>query len=375
MKLLDNKGMALVMVLSVVLVMVTIAIQLHKNERDNMLNAAAMMDRRTLDQMTVSAVHLAMAVLIKDRMDNDTDSLREDWADEGILKTQLEQIPFDQGTMGLKIIDEMGKIQINALIKQPLNQYDEDVTETSHYKSAQKAIWDRLADNLLMGIELLGEDIANIEETDKETILDSLKDWMDKDDIETPLNGAESDYYEGLDPPYKCKNGPFDHISEVRLVKGITPEIFNGIGDLGGIGDYITVYGVEKPTGQETESLNFDYPGKININTAPLQVLSVMMKKEYESDANALIEYREAMSGTVYLNDLTNPKWYATALSPLGGGANINEDLVTISSNIFRIIATAELNGIKASTTAIIRREQKSESSSWKCKVLNWETE
>lgn len=371
MKMLDNKGMALIMVLSVVLVMVTVAIQLHKNERNNMLNAAAMTDRMTLDQMTVSAVHLAMAVLVKDRTDNDIDSVQEDWAEEETLKTLLEQIPFDQGTVGLKIIDELSKIQINALIQQPRNQYDDDVTETSHYKSAQKELWERLAENLLMGIELLGDEIEDIEETDKDTILDSLKDWLDKDDIETPLNGAESDYYEGLTPPYKCKNGPFDHISEVRLVKGITPEVFNGIGDLGGIGDYITVYGVEKPKGQE--SLNFDYPGKININTAELPVLSVMMKTESEGLANMLIAYREAMDDTRYRNDLSiNKKWYEGVL---GGSSDINTDLITTSSNTFRIIATAELNGAKATTTVVILREQESASSPWKCKVLNWEKE
>jgi general secretion pathway protein K len=372
MRLLDDKGMALVMVLSVVLVMVTVAIQLHGNERDNMLNAAAITDRWKLDQMTASAVHLAMAVLVKDRMETENDSLQEDWADEETLNTLLEQIPFEEGKIGVKIIDELGKIQINALIQQPQNQYDEDVTETSVYKNAQKALWERLIENLMVGIELLGEEIEDIEETDKETILDSLKDWLDKDDIETPLNGAESDYYEGLEPPYKCKNGPFDHISEVRLVKGITPEVFNGIGDLGGIGDYITIHGVEKPKDQE--NLNFDYAGKININTAPLPVLSVMMKKEAESLANLLIEYREAVDGTVYLHpDInTNEKWYLTAL---GGGSDINENLVMISSNIFRIIATAELNGVKATTTAVIRREQETKSSPWKCKVLNWETE
>lgn len=371
MKMLDDKGMALIMVLSVVLVMVTVAMQLHQNERNNMLNAAAMTDRRTLDQMNVSAIHLAMAVLVKDRTENDVDTVQEDWANEEALKTLLEQIPFDQGTVGLKIIDELGKIQINALIQQPSNQYDDDVTETSHFKIAQKAIWERLAENLLIGIELLGEEIEGIEETDKDTILDSLKDWLDKDDLETPLNGAESDYYEGLTPPYECKNGPFDHISEVRLVKGITPEVFNGIGELGGIGDYVTVYGLEKP--KEQGNINFDYPGKININTAALPVLSAMMKNENEGLANILLEYREAMEGTQYRNDLTvNKKWYEGVL---GGSSDLNTDLVTTSSDVFRIIATAELNGVKATTTAVIRRQQESTSSPWKCKVLNWEAD
>ncbi len=48
-------------------------------------------------------------------------------------------------------------------------------------------------------------------------IINSLKDWLDSgdDDAITGLSGAESDYYEGLEPPYSCKNGPMDNLGEV----------------------------------------------------------------------------------------------------------------------------------------------------------------
>lgn len=352
--------MAVVMALAVVMIMATAALELHINERNNMLNAAAIRDRLTLEQMTISGVHLAMAVLVKDRLDSEADSLQEDWADEETMKALLEQIPFDQGNLSVKITDELGKIQINALVQYP---------EGREFNLKQKRIWERLADNLLSVFELLEAENTEMEETDPVTIISSVKDWLDNDeDLITGLSGAESDYYAELDPPYACKNGPFDHISEVRLVKGITPELFNGVGGSSGLGDYITIYGAE-----EQDDQKFTFKGKVNINTADLPVLTVLMPQESEDFANLLIDYRDAISGTQYTNNLTKLNWYKNV--PGFADINLDADLISISSNVFRIVASAELDGARVASTAIVRRERESASSPWRCKVLNWKTE
>jgi general secretion pathway protein K len=355
-----NRGMAVVMALSVILIMAATALELHKNERDNMLDAAAMRDRVTLEQMTASGIHLAMAVLIKDRLDSETDSLQEDWADEETLKGYLAEIPFDRGTLNVKITDELGKIQINALVRFP---------EGNQFNEKQHRIWERLADDLLSVLELMSDHGKDLEETDPPTIINSVKDWLDKDDdLVTGLSGAETDYYETLDPPYACKNAPFDHLSEVRLVKGITPELFNGLAGVAGLEDYISVYGAEE---QNDES--FTFPGKININTAKLPVLTVLLPPESEDFAKLLIEYRSAVSGATYTNDLTKIDWYKNI--PGFASITLDPELVSISSNVFRIVATADLDGSRSTTTAIIRRERENPSAHWQCKVLNWKTE
>ena len=46
---------------------------------------------------------------------------------------------------------------------------------------------------------LIGVDAAEIP-----TIIASIQDWIDKDD-DTHVNGAESEYYQGLNPPYVAK--------------------------------------------------------------------------------------------------------------------------------------------------------------------------
>ena len=59
-------------------------------------------------------------------------------------------------------------------------------------------------------------------------IVNSILDWTDPDD-QTHVEGAENSDYEGLTPPYTAKNGPIDDISELLLIKGITPDIYYGI--------------------------------------------------------------------------------------------------------------------------------------------------
>jgi DNA uptake protein ComE-like DNA-binding protein len=59
-------------------------------------------------------------------------------------------------------------------------------------------------------------------------IIDAILDWLDPDDIARP-NGAEREYYAGLSPPYAPKNGPFETVEELLLVKGITPQLLYGM--------------------------------------------------------------------------------------------------------------------------------------------------
>lgn len=352
-----NRGMAVVLALSVVLLVVTAALELHMNERSNMFNAALMRDRVTLTEMATAGIHLGLAVLIKDRLDSEADSLQEDWADAEVINSLLAELPFDQGKLELKIQDELSKIQINALVQFPPGQ---------QFNETQRQLWERFASALLS----LDEAQETEEETDPITIINSIKDWLDAgdDDAITGLSGAESDYYESLDPPYACKNNPFDHLSEVRLVKGITPELFRGAGGASGLGAYLTVYGAEKSGDQD-----FTFPGKINLNTAELPVLSAVLPIESSGFAQGMIDYREALSGAEYTNDLTNINWYKNV--PGLSDVNIEPDLIAVSSDVFRLIATAGLDGVQLTITAVVQREKPSETASWHCKILNWKTE
>lgn len=62
---------------------------------------------------------------------------------------------------------------------------------------------------------------------ERDTVIDSIIDWRDPG-REHQLNGAEEEWYRALDPPYSCKDGPFDVVEELLLVRGVTPELFAG---------------------------------------------------------------------------------------------------------------------------------------------------
>ncbi len=110
-----------------------------------------------------------------------------------------------------------------------------------------------------------------------EPLTDALLDWTDEDDL-TRLNGAESDFYETIDPPYKPANSPLQSWNELRLVKGFDTFFF----DPEGIpNDHYRQF-------ISAVSLYHDEP--VNINSAGPLVLTVLSRVE-GIDIMGLTEY------------------------------------------------------------------------------------
>src|SRR6185503_10932343 len=78
-------------------------------------------------------------------------------------------------------------------------------------------------------------------ENEAEIIADSIVDWRDDDDFHQP-NGAETEYYESLERPYRAKNAPFDTVEELLLVRGVTRELFYGDEERPGLKDLFSVF-------------------------------------------------------------------------------------------------------------------------------------
>ena len=55
----------------------------------------------------------------------------------------------------------------------------------------------------------------------------AILDWRDVDS-NVSQGGAESETYNRLQPPYNCKNAPFESVEELRLVYGMTLDILYG---------------------------------------------------------------------------------------------------------------------------------------------------
>ena len=116
---------------------------------------------------------------------------------------------------------------------------------------------------------------------DMTPLVNSILNWMDKGNR---IQGARSEDYERMNPPYSAKNGPIDDISELLMIRGITPEMYWGTS----AGDHPP--GVftprEKRSHMPTDMPSFPVglvdiytpisSGKININTASAAVLQLI---------------------------------------------------------------------------------------------------
>ena len=221
------RGVAILVAIGVVAVLLTAGLALNTRIRGSVAGAIQARDQLVRTEMAMAGIHAAMVMLINDRKENDTDTLQEDWANPEKVAEMVALIADDDGSIEVQITDERGKIQVNALVKFP---------ESQQFSAAQRFLWERLLDRVFSLFE-------EAPDSDPNMIINSMKDWMDDKDDEaiTGLSGAESDYYEGLEPPYSCKNGPFDHLGEVALVQGVTPELFYGAGGIAGLSSMLTV--------------------------------------------------------------------------------------------------------------------------------------
>jgi general secretion pathway protein K len=150
----------------------------------------------------------------------------------------------------VRLLDEAGKIN--------LNRADEDMLR-------------RVFSNL------------GIEEPRRSTLIDSIMDWRDEDDLHR-ASGAESDYYSGLPNPYTARNGPFDTVEDLLWVKGMTVEDFYGSED-----DGVRSVGLR-------EVLTVDSPSnRVNLRTAPPEVIHALMGLPLEK-SRAFVEERKKLS-------------------------------------------------------------------------------
>ncbi len=288
-----NRGIALLITISVTTILVAVALEYNRRARFAVISTAAVRDRLMLSNMASSGVHAAMALLVKDRSETDVDSLEEDWANPEKIDELLQEIPFENGKLTVTITDELSKIQINALVSFP---------DSQQFNQSQILLWERF-------LRYIGSEDQLKDDSDPVAIVNSVKDWLDSgdDDATTGLSGAESNYYEDLDPPYASRNGPLPDISELLMIKGITPELYYGAEKTPGLSQYMTVYGMTPGAGTA-----FNWPGRININTAGLPIMAALLGIEDAETAQTLYDLRQEMAAGKDVHDFSDPSGIKT---------------------------------------------------------------
>ena len=250
-------GIALIIAVIAVLVLSTLAAGLALSMRVETRLAFNANSETQMYWLGRSGVEFARWILAQERCPYD--SLNQIWAggpgsdcetNGPLAGTTLDNIPVGGGIISVKITDLERKANINS----------------AGGGEIQQAL-------TLMGVD------AN----DMSVVSDSIQDWIDADDLPR-VAGAESDYYQGLDPPYYAKNAPIDDLSELLLVRSITPEMYwGGSATNHAVAAFQHKLGLGNAPGQTP-----DYPfglvdlftaissGRININTANENVLQLI---------------------------------------------------------------------------------------------------
>ncbi|MDY6822572.1 MAG: general secretion pathway protein GspK [Thermodesulfobacteriota bacterium] len=349
----NKSGVAIIITIMMITLLTAVVFELNRRVRVGIDDAAVFKTRANLSAMAASGIDMCKAVLIKDKTETEIDSIQEPWADEVHLAAVVKDFPFDRGELTISISDLLGRIQVNALVQYPGGK---------QFNEPQKVMWYRLLQMVNMGAE--GPETA----IEPVSIINAVKDWLDyeDDDAITGLEGAESSYYRDLDPPYTCRNGPVIDVSELVLVKGLSPQLFNMIGELYGVSSWVTTAGMT----EAADGTGFTFSGAININTAPVFVLSALLPLEDNYLAVEISDFRQEMSNGNYVHDLSSPTWYRSVhgCSEL----TIDANLTTTASDIFQIKARAKFEETAVSTTAVVKREKDEETGKWRCRVLKW---
>jgi general secretion pathway protein K len=320
---LNERGVALILVILIVSILVTVTLEINRSSRAEVYDATNLSDSIKLLYIAKSGFHAGIGLLLVDK--NNFDALFEDWADVKLIARKSRTL-FKDGYFDVPIEDESGKIQINRLVTG--NAFNEDVKG--------------------LMIRLLNQPEFGLEEKRIVEILEAMKDWIDNDDEITGTGGAERAYYSTLENPYTTKNGPLDCIDELLMIKGMTRKLYYGTRETPGLRQLLTVYG----------------DGRININTAPKQVLRALSADMTVEAADKMDVYRRNKD-----NDLTNILWY----QKVTGMVNITLDsrMITTTSSIFRIVSTGILHQMSQTVSGVIKRETDRKM----VKILSWKLE
>jgi len=201
--------------------------------------------------------------------------------------------------------------------------------------------------------------VVGADATESGTIVDSILDWVDRDD-NTRVNGAESDYYQGLNPPYVAKNGPIDDISELLLIKGIRDDrsIYSEEYDNDQIVDR---FGNAQPPPQYTIRLKNVFTalsnGRININTADRNILAMIPGMD-EAIADQIIKVRSGPDGVDGTDDDTpfaSVGELASVGLPQAAAPSLNHYCTTKSST-FQVEVDAHIGGAEKKYIGIVGR-------------------
>jgi general secretion pathway protein K len=272
---LDDSGMALVLTLLIVTLVSVVVLELNYLMRVEVHASANFRDGVKSYYLAKSGVTVTRELL--SRNIQEFEELKNI-----LLAGGTHTLTIGEGSVTVRVIDEAGRINVNALIfetgaAQPAAGARPPQGQQSSQQGEAQTVspWIQIMQDLF---QRLGIDPA---------LVGGIIDWVDIDDVTTGSGGAESSYYRGLEKPYMARNGAMETIAELRLIRGFTDEAFLKLGArrVGGI--------IDPATNLYLTALPLPQGGgwRVNLNTAAPALLA-SLTREVGQFADAIVQQR-----------------------------------------------------------------------------------
>jgi general secretion pathway protein K len=213
-----ERGSILILALWAIAMLAILAVTLGAGTRQKLTLMQRLYTAGTLHAAAESGVEKARGFLRQPDINETFDSLRDDWAvgaafqpaDAAGASFWVGQLPAPEAAGAAPaygLVDEDRKLNLNT--------------------AGAESIYRLL--KLVSGLD---------EEDELRQIAFGIVDWRDEDSTYShPEFGAEDDDYHDLKPPRAAKDGPFEALEELLLVKGMTRAIFDKIRP------FVTIFG------------------------------------------------------------------------------------------------------------------------------------
>ena len=194
-----QQGVALITALLVVSLAAVLAASLVKHLNYDIRRSENILRLDQAQLFNKNSVEFAMVLISRDRqLNNKIDTIE----DIQTFNDYAIAIALDGPPVSLELVDLQSCFNLNNL------------TTANTDLPKMRAQYSKLLTSLEIDINT------------HRTLTDSLIDWMDGDK-QNQAQGAEFDYYIGLDRPYLTADAPLTSISELRLVKGYTGAVID----------------------------------------------------------------------------------------------------------------------------------------------------
>jgi len=300
----------------------------------------------------------AATILEKSYKDHTTyDSYEDDWYSDNALV-----LPIEGGVMTGKLYDLQARININSLnIPPPVPQNGADQVKNDQNDPTKKGagangtnasspgtnINKKKPDIAKINRARLIKLISNIDEDQDleapDSFVDILKDWVDRDDINGNIKdrgdgsgyGAETPYYQSLEPAYYSANTEMVSPTELRLLKGMKEKIYQKLKD------QVSTLPIRR--------FNKTNEIPINVNTAEDEVF-----KAIGFTPDTINQIKEARKD----NPFKTIKEFKTRFIPNADVNNggINAENLGVKSDYFLLEGTVEINNARLFINSILER-------------------